>query len=102
MEYNGKKVFTSDEFEYSKAKVGDYVEQQIVDDAMNILPPAYMSAECSQIGEPYGHREDPTTGKWRATFTTFKKVGDEYPNGIWQYCGHCFYRETTERWNDHE
>ena len=97
MECNGKKVFTSDEFEYSKAKVGDYVEQQVVDDAMDILPPACYRADCAQIGEPHSHMDDPITGRWRETYTTFKKIGGEYPNGIWEYCGHCFRGENVER-----
>lgn len=93
---NGKRVFTQDDFDYSEAKIGDYVEQAIVDDAMNCLPPVCMSSACSQIGEPYSHREDPDTGKWRATYATFKRVTSGM-DGIWEYCGHCFNGETVER-----
>lgn len=100
MIYNNKEVFTRDTFDYSTAKVGDYVEEAIVEDAINILPPASMSASCTQMGEPYSHREDPDTGKWRATYATFKAVSGTYPNRIWQYCGKCFRGETTERGND--
>ena len=100
MIYNGKKVWTEDEFSYETVKVGDYVEQAVVDNAMDLLPPACMRSDCSQVGEPYSHRQDPNTGKWRATYSTFKKVGGEWPNGIWQYCGTCFRGENEERGKD--
>ena len=97
MMYNGKEIFTPDTFDYGIAKIGDYVDQDVVDNAMNCLPPAYMSASCAQMGEPYSHREDPDTKKWRPTFATFKQVAGSWPNGIWMYCGNCFRGETIER-----
>lgn len=96
---NGKPVWTEDNFDYSTVKVGDYVEQAVVDNAMNCLPPACMTSECAQLGEPYSHREDPKTGRWRPTFATFKRVTSG-PDGIWQYCGHCFQGENVERGKD--
>ena len=48
--YNGKPIFTQENFNYSEAKIGDYVEQAVVDDAMDCLPPASMSARCAQMG----------------------------------------------------
>lgn len=87
-------------FSYQKIQVGDYVEQAVVDNAMDCLPPACMTGRCSQMGEPYSHREDPETGEWKATYATFKKVGGEWPHGIWQYCGHCFRGENVERGKD--
>lgn len=96
MTYNDKEVFTQDTFSYSTVQIGDYVEQAVVDDAMDLLPPACMRSDCSQMGEPYSHREDPATGKWRATYATFKQV----EKGIWQYCGHCFRGENVERGKD--
>lgn len=97
MVHNGKKVILADDFDYSTVKVGDLVEQAVVDNAMDCLPPVSMSSGCSQMGEPYGHRQDPKTGKWRSTFATFKRVAGAWPNGIWEYCGHCFCGETEER-----
>lgn len=44
VKYNGKPIFTQENFNYSEAKIGDYVEQAVVDDAMDCLPPASMSA----------------------------------------------------------
>ena len=48
--------------------------------------------------EDYSHREDPKTGRWRATYATFKRCPDV--PGIWEYCGHCFQGETVERGQD--
>ena len=96
--YRGKAVLTRDTFDYSAANAGDYVEQAVVDDAMNCLPPACMGIACSQMGEPYSHREDPDTGRWRATYATFKRCFDA--PGVWEYCGHCFQGETVERGKD--
>ena len=93
--YMGKEVLTQDTFDYATVKVGDFVEGAVVDDALECLPPACMSKYCSQMGEPYSHREDPETGRWRATYATFKRclgVKD-----IWEYCGHCFQGENVER-----
>ena len=93
--YQGKEVFTSDDFDYAAAKPGDYVEEAVVDAAMNCLPPICMSSACAQMGDPYGMRQDPTTGAWRSTYATFKRCLDV--SGIWEYCGHCFSGETVER-----
>mgnify|MGYP007025213921 CR=1 FL=1 len=50
MTYNGKQVYTPDTFNYSKVRVGDYVTEEVVDDAMDCLPPACMTSElCQQI-----------------------------------------------------
>ena len=95
--YNGTEVLTEETFRFSTVKIGDYVEQAVVDNAMDLLPPACMRSDCSQVGEPYSHRLDPDSGKWRPTYATFKKVAGEYPNGIWQYCGNCFRGENVER-----
>lgn len=99
-EYDGKPIFTQENFDYSKAEIGDYVEQAVVDDAMDCLPPASMSARCAQMGEPYSHREDPETGRLRPTYYTFKRVAGTWPNGIWQFCGCCFQGETVPRGRD--
>ena len=98
--YDGKKVYNLKNFSYSAAKVGDYVLQDVVDDAMNILPPVSMSTSCAQIGEPYSHRFDDKIGKWRATYSTFKKVSGVSNESILQYCGNCFKGETVERGKD--
>lgn len=91
--YNGKKVWTRDNFSYSKVKVGDYVEQAVVDDAMDCLPPACMTSACAQIGEPYSHKYDESVDRYRPTYATFKRE----TSSIWVYCGHCFRGENVER-----
>ena len=95
--WNGKEVTDEDDFSYATAKPGDYVTQAVVDDAMDCLPPVSMSVRCSQMGSPYSSKLDEKTGKYRNTYATFRKVGGEFPNGIWEYCGHCFCGETEER-----
>ena len=98
MTYNGKEVLTPATFRYENAKAGDYVDQAVVDDALACLPPACMRSDCSQMGEPYSHRMGPTTGRWRATYATFKRCSAEL--GVWEYCGHCFCGENVEKGRD--
>ena len=100
MTYQGKEVFTPDTFDYDKARVGDLVESADVMEAMNCLPPACMSQRCAQLGEPYSHREDAKTGKWRATYATFRCLSGGWNAGVWEYQGQCFRGETTERGKD--
>lgn len=94
------KVFTKNDFEYSKVQVGDLVDADVVMDAMNVLPPACMRMDCAQLGEPYSHRQDPETGKWRGTYATFKCIRGNFAEGVWEYRGHCFRGESTERGKD--
>ena len=96
MLHNGKEVFTPETFYFDKAQIGDYVTQEVVSDAMDLLPPVHMTSFSSQIGEPYSHCIDPASGKLRPTFATFKRITSG-TNGIWQYCGHCFRGENEER-----
>lgn len=89
-----KEIFILDDFDYAAAKPGDYVEEAVVDAAMNCLPPVCMSSSCSQMGPPLGMRQDPTTRAWRSTDATFKRCLDV--SGIWEYFGHCFPGKTVE------
>ena len=95
---NGKKVYTEDDFDYSAAKIGDYVDFSVINNVINCMPPASMTYNSTQLGEPFDHKEDERTGKWRPTFATFKNTGLSY-NGsaVWEYCGNCFRGENTER-----
>ena len=72
------------------ANLGDYVEERIIDEMRDCLPPACMNSGFLQMGEPYSHELDPDTGKWKPTFMTFKKDGQH-----WTYCGNCFYKQDT-------
>lgn len=84
-------IYTTEDFRYDTAKVGDFVEQAVVDEAVNALPPACLTARCVQMGEPYSHIPD-HAGRWRATYATFAKVCE----GVWEYRGHCFRGQTDE------
>lgn len=98
MTYLGKPVLTEDTFRFEPAQVGALVNQTVVDNAMYCLPPALWTRDLAQMGEAYSHRENPATGKWEATYTTFSRVTDD-EGGIWRYCGHCFFRQAEETWN---
>lgn len=74
MEYNGKHVYTVDDFSFEVVKVGDYVTEEQVMELMDMLPPVNFSTRCSQIGEPKTSRYDEHRGTWRNTYETFKKV----------------------------
>ena len=86
-------IYTPDNFDFATAKVGDLVTEEVVDNCMNALPPACMRTDCCQMGEPYSHRFDPETGRFRATFSTFKRV----EKGVYAFCGYCFNGENEER-----
>lgn len=73
------------------AHPGDFVEERIVEEFLNSVPPASHRAGYIQSGEPYSHREDPRSGRFRATYPTFQKEGYN-----WIYRGCCFLGNTTE------
>ncbi len=93
-QYNGKKVYSESWYYGPDAlEVGDLVEEKIVDEAMNMLPPACMRGDCSQVGEPANHMYDNDNGKIRPVYTTFKRVAED----TWEYCGSCFRGENVQR-----
>ena len=91
-EYEGKRVYNWDYWTYEGAEIGDLVEEEIVDDAINAVPPACMRSSCMQCGEPSDTRID-ENGIVRNTYSTFKKVA----KGIYEYCGNCFRGENVQR-----
>ena len=95
--WKGKPVLDEDTFRYYLAKPGDYVTQGVVDDAIECVPEACFCSECAQMGEPKSSRFDERTGKWRNTYHTFRKVGGEWPDCVWEYRGDCFYGENEMR-----
>lgn len=99
MQYNGKEVLTWEEFRYSPEQVGCYVAQEVVEDAINSVPPVCLRSDCTQIGEAYDSRFDEKIDKWRATYNTFKKITGSWNKGdeIWEYCGDCFRGENVQR-----
>ena len=90
------KVHGPNDFKMREADIGTLVTEEVVQMFMNALPPACYRSSCAQIGEPYTHRQDEVSGKWRPVFGTFRRVRDE----VWEYRGNCFYGETEERGRD--
>ena len=89
--FNGKRVYNMDWYCGVNALLpGCYVEEDIVDEIVNNLPPTCNRADCTQSGEP-SSLETIGGGTLRATYVTFKKVAD----GVWEYCGKCFRGENT-------
>lgn len=71
------------------ADPGDYVEECIVDDFRDAVPPASMKAGYLQCGEPYSHEYVEEHDWYAPTFATFVREGDQ-----WKYCGNCFLGKT--------
>lgn len=93
MTIEGNEVYTSDTFDCREVEIGVYVTEELVDDMINCLPPASMSSQCSQLGEPMAHKVDPKTGKIRPLYMTFKR----HSKDVWIYCGYCFRGENSPR-----
>lgn len=70
------------------AKVGDIVDEGIVNWFAECVPPITYNSDLIQCGEAYGHRDNPRTGRFEGTYITFAKVDDK-----WIYKGHCFFGE---------
>lgn len=67
------------------AKVGDIVDEDIVNWFAECVPPITYNSDLIQCGEAYGHRDNPRTGRFEGTYITFAKADDK-----WIYKGHCF------------
>lgn len=72
----------------SWARVGDIVDEQIVEEFRDCISPIAYDAMYLQCGEPYTHEFNPKTRKWEPAFITFARE-----LGSWVYKGICFYRE---------
>ncbi len=90
-EFNGKKVYNKDTWTYA-FPIGSLVEQEVVDYAINAVPPACTRSDCMQCGEPADNRKD-DKDVIRNTFETFKRVTED----IYEYCGDCFRGENIQR-----
>jgi len=91
--YNGKEVVDKEHyFGLDAHEVGTYFTEDMVNTFMDVLPPACMRSDCSQIGEPVSCRID-DAGNNKNTYSTFKRIAD----GIWEYCGDCFKGENIRR-----
>lgn len=88
--FNEKEVIDKDHyFGMDACEPGDYFTDGVVEMLINMLPPACMRQNCTQIGGAYAHKCD-SHGKCKPTFATFEKITEN----IWRYCGTCFYGET--------
>lgn len=96
MQNANRKIVTMKDWEAARsfdraANPGDMVEDAIVEQFRNCLPPVTDWSTLMQCGEPYSHEIDPATGRCRATYTTFNRTDEG-----WVYCGNCFAGEITE------
>ncbi len=67
-------------------KPGELVDEEVYNYFLDILPPRGMGRGYLQVGEPYSSAFDPEFGKWRQTYSTFRRV----QKGVWMYLGNCF------------
>ena len=74
--------------------VGDEVDEAIVDNQRDCVPPQTMRAGYLQVGEPYADALDDRgdAGRWRPTYGTFRRDGSR-----WVYAGHCFAGQDVNR-----
>lgn len=92
--HEGKTVYNRDwYFGPDSLKIGSLVEQNVVDDLVNCLPPACMRNDCTQHGEAFTHMNDLESNKCRPVYATFKCVAEN----IWEFCGYCFRGENVQR-----
>jgi len=73
------------------ADLGDEVDEAIVDNFLEMLPPACHTSGLVQMGEPHEHITD-ESGNFRPTYMTFERIGSK-----WYFRGYCFHRETQNR-----
>lgn len=71
------------EFDPGTAERGQEVTEDVYDNFLNIMPPISLRGGQGwqagfQVGEPYCHRDDTRTGKWRPMFMTFTTSGGRY------------------------
>lgn len=67
-------------------QIGDVVDEEMVEYFYNVLPPATMTRQLVQIGEPHSHVNG------RATYATVMKTEKG-----WVYAGHCHRGETENK-----
>lgn len=73
---------------YEYCQIGDIVSEDVPDYFLNVAPPAAVSNDYVQMGEPYKHGYNPLSGCYEPSFLTFAKN----EKGDWVYCGNCFYK----------
>lgn len=66
-------------------KVGEMVDQSIIDYFINLLPPICLKENYVQAGGVYVHTVDKDNNSFKPTYTTFEKEDEN-----WIYRGNCF------------
>jgi hypothetical protein len=75
--------------------VGDEVDEALVEEQMNCVPPHRHRSDYLQVGEPYCDAYDENFNCSTA-YTTFRKKTDNN-RSCWIYAGHCFTGEVTDQ-----
>ena len=72
-------------------KPGDYVDEEVFDYFLNIMPPRIMHSGYFQVGEPFDSRKNPETGRFSNTYPTFEQGRNgETGEHFYRYLGNCF------------
>lgn len=74
-------------------KPGGTVDEEMVDYFVNSVPPVTLRSDCTQAGEAYNTEQDPNTGSFRSTYTTFSRLSPS----LWRFDGYCFKGQTNNR-----
>lgn len=83
-----EKILTTDTFDISTASRGQEITEEVYNNFLNCLPPIGLKGGQGwyagfQLGEPYCHRTDVRSGKWRGMYATFtSSEGRYYYQGI--------------------
>lgn len=81
------------------AKAGDTVDDEIVEQFRNSLPPIVNGGEFMQAGGPFAHIFIKEIDTYAPLYATFKKceASELHPNGVWVYLGNCLRYKTKDR-----
>lgn len=80
-----ERMFIFTQWDNYEAGIGDLATEEMIENYINVLPPATNNSKLIQMGEPYSHVGD------RATYPTLAKL-----DGQWTYAGHCYRGENQE------
>jgi len=87
----GRQVLNRDYYYADALCPGALVENEVISELIDALPPTYLSSSLFQSGGAYSMRE--IDGRCRPTYATFQRVDHD----TWKYCGACFRGEKEER-----
>lgn len=76
------------------AEPGDTVDDDVIEEFRNVLPPLINRKSYLQCGEPVSYSFDYIREKYRQTFITFSR---DAAVGSWLYHGTCFSGEMEHR-----